>query len=35
MSEFSRSWSKRTVDEFRKYDQNDDGIITAKEAAGK
>jgi hypothetical protein len=32
MSEFSRSWSKRTVDEFRKYDQNDDGIITAKEA---
>ena len=31
MSEYSRSWSSRTVAEFRRYDQNDDGIITAKE----
>ncbi len=35
MSEYSSSWSKRTVEEFRRYDHNDDGIITAKEAAGK
>jgi len=33
MSEYSRSWSKSTVSEFRKYDLNDDGIVTAKEAA--
>jgi hypothetical protein len=33
MSEYSRSWSKSTVSEFRKYDKNDDGIITAKEVA--
>lgn len=32
MSEYSRSWSKSTVAEFRKYDLNDDGMITAKEA---
>ena len=32
MSEYSRTWSKSTVGEFRKYDVNDDGIITAKEA---
>jgi Ca2+-binding EF-hand superfamily protein len=35
MSEFSRNWSKSTVSEFRKYDLNDDGIITAREAGGK
>jgi len=33
MSEYSRSWSKSTVSEFRKYDLNDDGIVTAKEVA--
>ena len=32
MSEYSKSWSKSTVAEFRKYDLNDDGLITAKEA---
>jgi hypothetical protein len=32
MSEFSRTWSKRTVQEFRRHDLNDDGIITPKEA---
>jgi hypothetical protein len=35
MSEYSRSWSNSAVSEFRRYDQNDDGIITAKEAAKK
>lgn len=35
MSEYSRSWSKRTVDEFGRYDLNGDGVITAREAAGK
>jgi Ca2+-binding EF-hand superfamily protein len=35
MSEYSRSWSTSAVSEFRRYDQNDDGIITAKEAAKK
>ena len=33
MSEYSRSWSSRTVAEFQRYDRNDDGMITAKEAA--
>jgi hypothetical protein len=33
MNEYSRTWSKSTVAEFRKYDRNDDGIITPKEAA--
>jgi hypothetical protein len=33
MSEFGRSWSQRTVNDFRRYDLNDDGIVTAKEAA--
>lgn len=33
MSEFSRSVSESMVAEFRRYDANDDGIITAKEAA--
>lgn len=33
MSEFSRSWSESTVEQFRRYDLNNDGIITAKEAA--
>jgi Ca2+-binding EF-hand superfamily protein len=32
MSEFSRSWSQRTVDDFRRYDLNNDGIITPQEA---
>jgi Ca2+-binding EF-hand superfamily protein len=31
MSEYSRTWSKSTVSDFRKYDKNDDGIVTAKE----
>ena len=35
MSEYSRSWSKSTVGEFRKIDVNDDGVITAKEARTK
>jgi Ca2+-binding EF-hand superfamily protein len=35
MSEYSRSWSSSTVAEFRRYDLDDDGIITAKEAAPK
>ena len=35
MSEYSRSWSDRTVGEFRRYDLDNDGIVTAKEAAGK
>jgi hypothetical protein len=33
MSEYSRTMSESTVAEFRRYDSNDDGIITAKEAA--
>ena len=33
MSEFSRTWSSRTVAEFQRYDRNGDGIITAKEAS--
>jgi hypothetical protein len=33
MSEYSRSWSERTVNEFRRYDRNDDGVVTPKEAA--
>jgi hypothetical protein len=33
MSEYSRSWSERTVNEFRRYDLNDDGVVTPKEAA--
>jgi hypothetical protein len=33
MSEYSRSWSERSVADFRKIDVNDDGIITPKEAA--
>jgi EF hand len=33
MSEFSRSVSASMVAEFRRYDANDDGMITAKEAA--
>lgn len=33
MSEYSGSWSAGTVSEFRRYDLNDDGFITAKEAA--
>jgi len=35
MSEYSRSWSSSAVSEFRRYDLNDDGIITATEAAKK
>jgi hypothetical protein len=33
MSEFSRYWSDSTVAEFRRWDLNNDGIITPKEAA--
>jgi hypothetical protein len=33
MSEYSRSVSESMVAEFRRYDANDDGFITAKEAA--
>lgn len=33
MSEFTRSWSERAVRDFRRYDQNDDGVVTAKEVA--
>ncbi len=33
MSEYSRSVSQSMVSEFRRYDANDDGMITAKEAA--
>jgi hypothetical protein len=35
MSEYSKAWSDRTVEEFHRYDVNNDGIVTAKEAAGK
>lgn len=35
MSEYSSSWSKSSADEFRRYDKNDDGVITPKEAAEK
>lgn len=35
MSEYSRYWTKSLVAEFRRYDLNDDGFITAKEAAKK
>jgi hypothetical protein len=35
MNEYSRSWSDRTVGEFRRYDLDNDGVITAKEAASK
>jgi hypothetical protein len=35
MREYSRSWSRSTVATFRGYDLNDDGIVTAKEAAAK
>ncbi len=33
MREFSRTVSQSIVSEFRRYDANDDGIITPKEAA--
>jgi EF hand len=32
MHEYGRTWSSRMVAEFRRYDLNDDGIITPKEA---
>jgi hypothetical protein len=32
MSEYSRNWSERLVNEFRRYDRNNDGVVTAKEA---
>jgi EF hand domain-containing protein len=35
MSEYTRSWSSRMVAEFRRYDLNDDGVITSKEATKK
>jgi hypothetical protein len=31
MSEYSRTWSARTVREFQRYDLNGDGVITPKE----
>jgi hypothetical protein len=33
MSEYSRTWSARTVNEFKRYDLNNDGVVTPKEAA--
>jgi hypothetical protein len=33
MSEYSRTWSDRLVREFGQHDRNDDGVVTAKEAA--
>jgi hypothetical protein len=33
MSEYSRSWSASAVADFRRFDLNDDGIVTPKEAA--
>ena len=33
MSEYSSHWSPGLVEEFRRYDLNNDGIITAAEAA--
>jgi Ca2+-binding EF-hand superfamily protein len=35
MSEFSRYWSSSVVADFRRWDLNNDGVITAKEAAQK
>ncbi len=35
MSEYSRTWSQSTVASFRRWDLNNDGIITATEAAKK
>jgi hypothetical protein len=32
MSEYSRTWSERLVNEFGRYDLNKDGVVTAKEA---
>lgn len=32
MSEYSRVWSDRTAADFQRYDRNNDGMITAKEA---
>lgn len=33
MSEYSHFWTKTTLAEFRRYDLNEDGIITPKEVA--
>jgi hypothetical protein len=33
MSEYSRSWTARLVRQFQDVDLNDDGVVTAKEAA--
>jgi hypothetical protein len=33
MSEYGRSWSERSVADFRKIDVNNDGVITPKEAS--
>jgi Ca2+-binding EF-hand superfamily protein len=35
MSEFSRTWSKSTAEEFERYDLDGDGVITVKEATQK
>jgi hypothetical protein len=35
MSEYSRYWSDRTVEEFRRYDTDNDGMITPKECQSR
>ena len=35
MSEYSRTWSDRTVNEFRRHDRDGDGMVTAREATEK
>jgi hypothetical protein len=32
MHEYSRSWNDRTAAEFTRYDKDNNGVITAKEA---
>jgi Ca2+-binding EF-hand superfamily protein len=31
MAEFSQSWTQTLVDDFRRFDLDDDGVITALE----
>jgi Ca2+-binding EF-hand superfamily protein len=35
MSEYSHSWTESQAAEFKRYDKDNDGIITAEEAAKK
>jgi Ca2+-binding EF-hand superfamily protein len=35
MSEYSKSWTESQAAEFKRYDKDNDGIITAEEAAKK